>query len=307
MRTWPRTVAVAMLLLCAPAARAGGDPPAEPAPAPGQHCLGDPQAKWLARVDLAGALNPRGLETYARLGRCLPLVTRPGPWWDYTNLQYGLTGTVSPAYAMPGAFLSVRPLSILELRADAELVQQWRTGLDGAGYFPLTGYGADWSTLPASRARPAQGYTTGLTAWLVGGFPLGGGWSLLTQLVLSWKRWDLGGAPYYYNVQNDLPMARREWLSRDIFTLVLDRQLTERAVLRGGLVADETRVEGSGYRQVVVSGLLTTTISGWPGPKGETLVFLRLGAYTAHAYHQGEAQLIAGVSTTFDLSPGAAR
>jgi hypothetical protein len=301
MRTASRTVAVA-LLLCAPAARAGDDSPGQPAPA-GHHCFGEPRARWLADVTLAGALNPRGLELQLQLGRCQPLVTQPGLLWDYTNVQSGLTGYLSPTYAMPGAFLSIRPLSLLELRAEAELIQMWRIGLDGAGYFPLSGYRDDWSTLPASRARPAQGYTASLTANLQAELPLADGWSLLAADSASWQRWQLGGAGHYYNVRLDLPMARREWLLRNTAVMLVNRQLTGRVRLRFGITDDLTWVEGSGYRQEVLAGLLTAVIARWPGATGETQPFIRLGGYTAHAYRRGELQLVAGVSTTFDLAP----
>jgi hypothetical protein len=295
----------AVLVLLAGAAPGGADDgPATPdAPASaGRHCQGESRPRWLATTTLVGALNPRGLELQLEVGHCQPLITRPGLLFDHTNFQVGLMAGLAPVYAMPGVFLSVAPLSVLELRAEAQYVQEWTIGLDGAGYFPLSGYDADWSTLPAAEARPAHGYVANLLARLRGELPLGASWSLLAVNTTSFQFWQLGDAPYYYNTRYDLPMARREWLLRDVALLLASHPLSDRVKLRVGAVDDFSRVTGSGYRQNVLAGLLAAVFSGWPGPRDETLAFLRLGGYTAHAYLRGELQLYAGVGVTWDLS-----
>jgi hypothetical protein len=302
-------VAAALLLACLPATSAAQDVVASPGvlASVGKHCFGDDQRKVVAATTLVGAIAPRGLEAQLQLGRCLPLITTPGPLYDYTNFQYGLTGYLSPVYAMPGAFLSIAPLSVIELRAEAEYIRQWPIGLDAAGYFPMAGYDSPWKVLPAANAQKASGYTANFTANLQAEVSLAERWSLVALNTASYQFWQLGEAPYYYNARNDFLMARREWMLRDMALVLVNHDLTDRLKVRAGLTDDLSWVRGSGYVQNVVGALLTGVISGWPGPGSETQPFLRVGGYTAHEYRKGQLNLLVGVGTTFDLSASRAR
>jgi hypothetical protein len=299
----------ALLLAAAPAARAADDLLASPGTlaSVGKHCLGEARPRWLGAATLAGALNPKGLELQLQAGRCLPLITTPGALYDYTNVQYGLAAYLAPVYAMPGAYLSIAPLSVIELRAEAEYIAQWPIGLDAAGYFPLAGYDAPWDTLPAANARSAQGYTANFTANLQAEIPLAARWSLLAVDSASYQYWQLGDAAYYYNARFDLPMARHEWILRNTALVLVNHDLSERWKVRLGVTDDLARVQGSGYLQNVLGVLLTGVIARWPGAQSETQPFLRLGGYTAHQYRQGQFQLLGGIGTTFDLAPARAR
>jgi hypothetical protein len=308
MRLAPAPLVAALLLTIAPAARAADDLPASPGTSPGgRHCFGAPRPRWLGSATLIGEANPTGVEVQLQAGRCLPLITTPGALFDYTNFQYGLAAYLAPVYAMPGAFISIAPLSVIELRAEVEYVGQWPVGLDGAGYFPLSSAEAPWDTLPADAATTAQGYTANFTANLQAEIPLAARWSLLALDSASWQFWQLGTAAAYYNTRYDLPMARRDWILKNTALVLANHDLSERVKLRGGVTLDQSWVTGSGYRQDVVAGLLTGVIARWPGPGSETQPFLRLGGYTRHAYRQGELQLFVGVGMTFDLAPAPAR
>jgi hypothetical protein len=304
MRSASTSLAVAMLLAGAPAARAADDLQAVPGAvaSTGKHCFGDARPKWLAATTLIGQVNPLGLELQLQVGRCLPLITTPGDLFDYTNAQYGLAAYISPVYAMPGAFVSIAPLSVFELRAEVEAIRQWTIGMDGSGYFPLTGYDAPVKTLPAANARPAQGFTANFTANLQAEFPLAARWSLLAVNSASYQLWRLGDAPYYYNVRYDLVMARSEWILKNTVLALVNHDLSDRVKVRLGVIDDASWVKGSGYHQNLLGALVTGVISHWPGPRSETQPFLRVGGYTAHEQRQGELQLLAGVGVTFDLS-----
>ena len=309
MRIPSRSICAWLLLGLALQARAVDDAPASEGALPGEgkHCFGEARPRWLATTTLIGALNPKGLELQLEAGRCMPLITRPGLLFDYTNLQFGLVAYVAPVYAMPGAFVSIAPLSVIELRAEAAGVAEWPIGLDGAGYFPLPSAEAPWSPLPAANGVAAQGYMVNLIGSLRFELPLSSRWSLLAVDTASFQLWQLGDAPAYYNTRHDLPMERRDTLLKNVALLLLQHTRGDRLKLRFGVTGDFTRVTSTGYRQDVVAGLLTAAFSRWPGPQSETELFLRLGVYTAHAYHQGEAQLFAGLSTTFELSPRPAK
>ena len=309
MRSPSAPLLAGLLLALAPAGAGADDLQASPGSTAGtgRHCLGEARPRWLGAVTLIGEGNPLGFEAQLQAGRCLPLITTPGVLFDYTNFQYGLAAYLAPVYAMPGAFVSIAPLSVIELRAEAEYVGQWPVGLDGAGYFPLSSAEAPWDTLPAAAATTAQGYTANLTANLQAEIPLAARWSLLALDSASWQFWQLGDAPAYYNTRYDLPMARRDWILKNTALVLVNHDLSERLKLRGGVTLDQSWVTGSGYRQDVVAALLTGVISRWPGPTSETQPFLRLGGYTRHEYRQGELQLFIGLGMTFDLSPAAAR
>jgi hypothetical protein len=308
MHSPSRTICAWLLLVLASPVSAADDAAASQGALPGEgkHCFGEARPRWLATTTLVGALNPRGLEVQLEAGRCLPLITAPGRLFDYTNLQFGLLANLAPVYAMPGAFVSIAPLSVVELRAEVAGVAQWPIGLDGAGYFPMSSAEAAWSNLPASSGVAAQGSLVNLIGTLRFELPLTSRWSLLAANKASFQRWQLGDAPAYYNTRHDLPMERRDTLWKDVALLLLQQTQSDQLKLRFGVTGDFTRVTSTGYRQDVVAALLTARLSRWPGPGSETDLFLRLGAYTAHAYHQGEAQLFAGLSTTFDLSAGPA-
>jgi hypothetical protein len=309
MRSASTFLAVALLLAAAPAARAADDLQAAPGTtaSTGKHCFGEARPKWLASTTLAGQVNPLGLELQLQAGHCLPLVTTPGELFDYTNFQYGLAAYLSPVYAMPGAFVSIAPLSVIELRAEAQYIQQWPIGLDASGYFPLTGYGAPLKSLPAANARPAHGYTANFTANLQVEVPLAERWSLLAVNSASYQLWRLGDAAYYYNVRYDLAMARRDWILRETALVLVNHDLSDRLKVRFGVTDDLSWVNGSGHHQNLLGALVTGVISRWPGPRSETQPFLRVAVYTRHADRQDELQLLAGVGVTFDLSPNPAR
>lgn len=292
MRAVPASLAAA-LVLAATAARAGDET--------GKHCFGEARPKWLAATTLVGQVNPLGLELQLQAGRCHPLVTVPGPLFDYTNLQYGVAAYLSPVYAMPGAFVSIAPLSVLELRAEVEHVEEWTIGMDGSGYFPLDRYDAPVQTLPAANARAARGDTVNFTATLQAELPLAAGWSLLAVDSASWQHWRLGDAPFYYHVRYDLVLGRRDWLLKNTALVLLNHDLSDRFKVRLGVTEDDTWVRGSGYHQSLLGLLATGVISRWPSSRSELQPFLRIGGYTAHEQRQGELQLLAGVSVAFEL------
>jgi hypothetical protein len=308
MRSVSTTVA-AILLLAARAALADDSPGATAAPpaGAGTHCFRADGPAWLASTALVGQVNPLGLELQLQAGRCHPLITTPGALFDYSNVQYGLAASVSPVYAMPGAFVSIAPLSVIELRAEAEAIRQWTIGLDGSGYFPLAGYDAPLKSLPAASARAAQGFTANFTATLRAELPVAARWSLLAANSTSTQFWRLGDAPFYYNVRYDLAMARRDWILKNTALVLVDHDLSDRFKLRAGVTDEFSRVSGSGHQQNLLGVLVSGVISRWPGPRSETRPFLRVAGYTAHRERQGELQLLAGVGMTFELSVSPAR
>jgi len=270
----------------------------------GKNCLGEARPKILLVEGLAAQSNPLGVDDQLQLGACTPLSRRPGPLFEYTNLQSGLFAEVSPVYAMPGVFASVAPLSLLELRAELEAVRMWTIGIDGAGYFPLPGKDASFRRLPADRARSASGATAAFTATAQIELPVAERWTVAAVDSASCAWWRLGAAGYYYHPRYDLEMARDDWLFRNTAVLLGGRSLSERFLLRAGLTDELTGVRSSGYRQNLAGLLAAATLSDWPRPGEKLEPFLRVAVFTEHAFRGGQLQVAAGASLTFDLAAG---
>ena len=103
------------------ASTALADTPRSPAPAPapaGKHCLDEGRTKVILNQTLAGQINPLGGEHHLLLSVCVPLIRTPGVLFDFTNIEGGLVNYLSPTYVHQGGFLSITPLSILQLRAE---------------------------------------------------------------------------------------------------------------------------------------------------------------------------------------------
>jgi len=297
-----RVVALCLLAAAAVAGRgAEGDAPSQ---GEGKNCLGEARPKLLLAEGVAFQSNPLGIDDQLQLGGCAPLSREPGPLFEYTNLQAGLFAEVSPVYAMPGFFVSVAPLSVLELRAEVEAVRVWTIGRDGSGYFPLPGPDASFSHLPAEQARRASGATAALTATAQVELPVAGRWSVAAADSASYAWWRLGDAAYYYHPRYDLVMARDDGIGRNTAVLLAGNRLSDRLLLRGGLTDELTWVKSSGYHQNLAGLLAAATLSGWPRPGDQLEPFLRAAVFTEHAFRRGQFQLAAGATLTFDLTPG---
>jgi hypothetical protein len=291
-----------LLAVAAPARAAEAAPPSEPAG--GKHCLGETRTKLLLSEGLYAQTSPLGVEDILQLGVCTPLIRTPGALFDYTNLQAGAVVHLSPVYAMPGLFVSVAPLSVLELRADVESVRTWTIGMDAAGYFPLASAGEQFKDPPAARARAVSGYNATFTGTLQLEVDLAERWTLAAVDSLSYAHWHLGAAPFYYNPQYNLPMARSDWIGRNMAILLVGHTLSDRFKLQAGVTDELTWVATSGARANILAALLTGVISRWPGEGRETQPFLRVGGYTEHAFRKGELQVLGGIGVTFDVTPG---
>jgi hypothetical protein len=299
----PCLALVLVLTLAGRAGRADGAeaPAADDAPT-GKNCLGEGRTRLLVAEGIYAQSNPLGAENQLQLGLCTPLVREPGVLFDYTNAQFGAVLNVAPVYAMPGAFVSVAPLSILELRAEAEAVRNWTIGMDNAGYFPRTSANEQFRDLPAALARPASGYTAAFTATLQAEIELAPRSTLVAVDSGTYAYWHLGDAEYYYHPRYDLVMRRDDWLGRNTAVLLVGRELSKGLVVRAGLTDELTWVASSGYRQNILAGILMAVISRWPGEASETQPFIRIGGYTEHAFRSG-VQVLGGIATTFDAMP----
>jgi hypothetical protein len=296
---------VALGLVLAFAAPAPAAEPSAPEPSTGgRNCMGEPRSRVLLTEGLYFTTSPLGVEDQLQLGVCAPLIRKPGLLFDYTNVQGGAIVHLSPVSAMPGAYVSVAPLSVLDLRAEAEGVAVWPIGRDAAGYFPLAGPNASIEELPASQARSATGFTATFTGTLQVEVAVAEAWTVAAVDSAAYSYWRLGDAAFYYNPRHDLAMARSDWIGTNTALLLAGHPISDRVKIQAGVTDELTWVVTAGSRKNILAGLVAAVISRWPGPRSETQTFLRVGAYTDHPFRTGELQLLAGVGVTFDLGSG---
>ncbi|MGC4000554.1 MAG: hypothetical protein QM767_25160 [Anaeromyxobacter sp.] len=277
---------------------------AEEAQAPqGQHCMGEPRSRVLLSSTLVAQSEPMGLEEQLQLGACRPLLRTPGILFDHTNVQAGLIVYASPVYAFPGAFVSIAPLSVLELRAEAAPFWVWPLGLDGAGYFPRGSADEQFEDLPAEQAESASGWTATFTGTLQAEVELAPGLTLAAVDVLSWSFWDVGDAPYYYHPRYDFTLAREDWVGKNQAFLLVGHRFSPTLVVRAGVNDEWMGSARAGITQNILAAALTADVAGWPR-RGDLLQpFLRVGGFTHHEFRTGLA-VLGGVGVTWDVTPG---
>jgi hypothetical protein len=285
-----RVRAALVLLIVAPAI-------ARAAP---HHCLGEPGKKLILDETLVGVVNPLGVENQLKASACWPLVERPGLLFDYTSIELGLYDNLSPIYVQQGAFVAVTPVSPLVVRIEAAGVQYWPLPLDGAGYFGVGGYGADYrdSALRAPLARSAIGVELGVDATLQGAIDLSPRWAIVAQSAFVAEYWRLGDAAYYVNMRRDAILARSDVLVKNTAIAAVEHK-RGRAIVRAGAFDDLTSVPAAGYVANQVGGTAMLDLRHVTPALHELSAFVRVGGYTAHAFRTG-ASLFFGVSAVWE-------
>jgi len=317
--TYPRAFVAAAFTSAAllSASTALADTPRSPAPAPapappGKHCLDEGRTKVILNQTLAGQINPLGGEHHLLLSVCVPLIRTPGVLFDFTNIEGGLVNYLSPTYVHQGGFLSITPLSVLQLRAEFSGLYIWSLPIDGAGYYPYQSFEGDFSNdaRPAEIAQHARGSSFGLSATLRGQLDLPQNLDLLLLNTTLVEQWNIGPAPYYYNLRRDLILQKSDWTVRNTFAALVEIPFGPNLAVRAGVADELTMAPSSGYATNVAALLATGLVRRYGTTIRNLQLFVRAGLYTHHAsankFRTGEANLIAGVNVHYDLSAPAA-
>lgn len=286
------------------AANEGTDAPEAEA----RHCLHDARSKWVLHSLLAGQVNATGAELSARLGLCVPLFTRPSVLFARTHVEVGLVEYLSPAYGQLGGYAQVTPLSFLKLRSELSGLAYWPFPFPRAGYFGLESYEADFGSeaLPKEEARGALGWNLNLIGILQLRLPLGGRVSAVVYSMWTAEHWNVGSAPFYFNVRRDLPLARRDWVLTTESVVAAEIEVTPSWSLRPGVFDSWRAVPASGYAANEVglfAGAHFPRPAWLPGSVHDFQPFVRVGVYTAHRFRTGTLSALAGIMTSYDLGP----
>jgi hypothetical protein len=294
-------------LLAASTSLADTTRPAAPAHA-GKHCLDEGRSKAIVNQTLAGQVNPLGSEHHLLLSVCVPLIRTPGVLYDFTNIEVGLSNYLSPTYVHQGGFLTITPLSVIQLRAEFSGIYIWSIPIDGAGYYPYQSFEGDFSNeaRPAETAGHARGSTFNVSATLRGQVGLPKDLSLLLANTVLAEHWNIGPAPFYYNLRRDIILQKSDWTVRNTFAALVEIPISENLAVRAGVTDELTTAPSSGYATNVAALLATGLVRRYGSTIRNLQLFVRAGIYTHHAsvnkFRTGEANLITGVNVLYDLS-----
>lgn len=270
--------------------------------AKGEQCLGRGESRWLVDETLVWMVNPLGPENQLRVNACHPLYPGvEGLLFDYAAIEYGVFNYTSPVYSMGGGYISVTPLSFMQLRADVAGVGIWPIPLDGAGYFGKASYVKNFSdaTMPARDGQFSGGVNVTLTWNLQAELPLSERVALQLTNSFAGDYWRVGSAPYWVNLRRDVVMAKSDWIIKDTAFLGAAVRLEPRYTLRVGAADDLTWVPRSGYVGNVV-GVFASLPFRREGLLRDVEPFVRVGYYTEHGFRTG-LQLFTGFTIAWAL------
>lgn len=264
------------------------------------HCLDEPDTKLIVDETLIGVANPDGAENQVKVSLCWPLIEKRGLLFDYTSFETGLYNYLSPIYVQQGAFAAITPLSFIVFRVEAAGVQYWPLPLDGAGYYALDSYRADYrdSALPAARASAARGVEAGASATLQGELELAPRIALAATDIVNPEYWAVGSGPYWFNERRDVILARHDWVVKNTGSLFLALKRRS-ATVRIGAFDDITDVPRAGYVANVLGGVAMVELRHLTPALHELSAFVRIGNYTQHAFRHGPTALF-GVSGVWE-------
>lgn len=247
-------------------------------------------------------LNPMGAEHELRAGVRARLGDPDALLFTGAHAEAGGVSQVSPVYAIHGGYLQVSPLAFLVLRAEMTGTLMWPIGMDGAGYYPLGGYGADVRSeqLPGHAGEGAGGWNLTLAATLQGLVPLG------PARLLIWNQTQishvtLGEASHFYSLEHDLILAGRDWVLENDALLLAEVSLSESVALRFGAYDNLRHVPASGYVGHQVGPIVMLAFERPADAVTSLGLFVRGGWYTHHVVRRDEVTTLGGVQVTYDL------
>ena len=272
-------------------------------PDEGRNCLGQGRTRFAMNHVLGIAYGPLGVEHTLRMGVCTPVSRKPGVLFRHSFFEVGYQQRLSPIYLMPGAYMSFAPLSFLIFDVVASPVAYWPLDLRGAAYHELSGYQADYrpDALPPEQGRSAVGWYLhgGVTLQL--SIPLGPV-NLLVLDILSFERWVLGTADYYYHNRQDLPAANPEGFLDNNALVMLELPVHPNVQVRFGVNDQLTMNFGAQQKSNTLAAVTMVNFNRLGTRIRDFGPLVRVGGRTHHPVRQGEFTFIVAVRFSVDLS-----
>ena len=301
----PLLLTLLLAVVAAPALAADPSETAESAGAlaSGKNCLGEAKPKLVLSNLVGIKYGEWGLENQTRIGLCTPLVRKPGVLFDYSFAEVGFVMHFTPIYVMPGAYLTLAPLSILQLQVEAAPILYWPIGVASAGYYPLDSIESDYSkaSLPAEDGGTAQGGYVRFGPTLQLAVPLGP-LRLIVVDSLRFEFFSIGESDFYFHNRNDLPAARDQWFMDNMAIVLVEIPLSTEVKLRVGANDQITRTLPEKAISNALRGTAMLVVDKpWLALREFTTI-LALGGRTHHPVRKGEFNFIFAVSFKIDLT-----
>ncbi len=268
----------------------------------GKNCLGEPRPKLAMRQVLGIKWGPWGIEHQLRVGGCVPLVRKPGALFDHTFIEAGFQAHTSPIYVMPGAYVDIAPLSILQFHFQFAPVFYWPISLSGAGYYELDSYEEDYSEefLLPDDGEAALGWYLRTGATLQAAVSLGPVRLLATNTFLA-ELWELGEQPFYFHNRNDIPAAKREWFIDNMTLVMAEIPLHPNLDLRAGFNHQLTMNLGAKQMSNFLGGVTMFRFKKLGRSIRDFTPLVRFGGRSRHPVRQGDFTFIVAVIFSADL------
>ncbi len=269
------------------------------------NCLGEAAIKPVMRHTLGLKYGDWGLEHQMKVGACVPLIKGKGRLTDLSFVEAGFASWTSPIYFMPGGYLSVAPLSFLQLHVEAAPILYWNIPVDAAGYYPLATHESDYTkdSLPADEGTGATGgfFRFGPTLQLA--FDLSPKVRLIVIDAFRAEHWLLGEAEVYFHNRNDIPASNRDWFLDNVALVLVGVRVHRNAELRLG-VNDHLQMNLSAMQKSnMLRGVAMISMER-VGRLRDLTPILTMGIRTNHPVRQWHFNFIAAVSFAVDLSNG---
>ncbi len=251
---------------------------------------------------VVGLVNPVGAEHMIAVGVRAPLGDQDELLFGGAHVEAGLVDYTSPIDTRYGAYLQLSPLAFLVLRAELTGIAMWSLGMEGAGFYPVDGYGAEvrGDNLAAGSGGDATGSNLQLSAIVQGAVSLGPVRPIFwSQLALDHET--LGDAPFHYSPRTGLVLRRDDWMLGSSTMLLLEVALDEGVLLRVGAYDDLRYVPGSGVLINQVGPMVALSLERVDPSITEILFLVRAAAYTSSPTLEGQWTGLAGVIVRYDL------
>ena len=269
------------------------------------NCLGEPEIKPVMRHTLGIKYGDWGLEHQMKVGACIPLIKDKGVLTDGSFIETGFASWTTPIYTMPGAYLAIAPLSILQFHFEAAPIIYWPIGISAAGYYPLDSIESDFSreNLPAEDGGAATGgfFRFGPTVQIA--FNLKPKVRIIIVDTLRFEYFVIGEAPVYFHNRNDLAATNPDWFIDNLALAMVGIQVHPNAELRVGLNDHLIMNLSAGHKSNSLRGVAMISMKK-VGRLRDLAPILTMGIRTNHPVRQWHFNFIAAVSFAIDLSKG---
>jgi hypothetical protein len=258
--------------------------------------------RWAIHQSLVLLLNPMGAEHTVRVGLCVPLYASEDVVFADNHFEAGVTAYNAPIYAIGGGYAQLGLASFLFVRVELSALGIWPIPVDAAGYHARSSYSDSFRQEDlAPEGQSASGWTARFFVLLRGAVDLTPSAALIAFSALWLDYLEVGPAPFWVDVRDDVITARSDWVLANESVLAVSAIIPGGPHARFGAYSALRAVPASGYVGHQVGPIVMLS---WPVPDPRVVsldLFIRLGVYTAHQFRTAQLATLAGIGIDWDL------